>query len=151
MDDEETLCEALCFNLEAEGYATGSAYSAEQALSMDLSAYDLVVLDVMMGEISGVQLARIMKSNPATSHVPILFCSARDSEDDVISGLDIGADDYVTKPFEMKEVLARIHAVLRRTGTEEETGEKKLSFDNWEDMYAAIGSVSYTHLRAHET
>jgi two-component system phosphate regulon response regulator PhoB len=114
VDDEETLCEALCFNLEAEGYATGSAYSAEQALSMDLSAYDLVVLDVMMGEISGVQLARIMKSNPATSHVPILFCSARDSEDDVISGLDIGADDYVTKPYSLRELLARVRSVLRR-------------------------------------
>ncbi|MDE6392603.1 MAG: response regulator transcription factor [Muribaculaceae bacterium] len=115
VDDEDTLCEALCFNLEAEGYEAEAAHSAEEALSLDLSAYDLVVLDVMMGEISGVQLARIMKSNPATAAVPVIFCSARDSEDDIISGLDIGADDYITKPYSLREFLARIRSVLRRS------------------------------------
>ena len=115
VDDEETLCEALGFNLEAEGYMVGTAHSAEEALTLDLSGFDLVLLDIMMGEISGTQLARIMKSNPATARVPVIFCTARDSEEDMIDGLDLGADDYITKPYSLKEVLARVRAVLRRT------------------------------------
>ena len=115
VDDEETLCEALGFNLEAEGYMVGTAHRAEVALTLDLSGFDLVLLDIMMGEISGTQLARIMKSNPATARVPVIFCTARDSEEDMIDGLDLGADDYITKPYSLKEVLARVRAVLRRT------------------------------------
>lgn len=115
VDDEETLCEALCFNLETEGYKVDTAYSAEEALARDLSAYDLILLDIMMGEISGLQLARIMKANPATSRIPVIFCTARDSEDDLVKGLDLGADDYITKPYSLKTVMARVRAVLRRT------------------------------------
>lgn len=115
VDDEETLCEALSFNLEAEGYHVDTAYSAEDALSLTLSDYDLVLLDIMLGEISGLQLARIMKSNPSTSHVPIIFCTAKDSEDDMITGLDSGGDDYIVKPYSLRAVLARIRTVLRRT------------------------------------
>lgn len=115
VDDEETLCEALRFNLETEGYAVDVAHSAEEALSMDLSQYDLFLLDIMMGEISGTQLARIIRSNPATSSVPIIFCTAKDNEDDMIAGLDLGADDYITKPYSLRSVAARIRTVLRRT------------------------------------
>ena len=115
VDDEETLCEALSFNLESEGYHVDTAYSAEEALSLTLSDYDLVLLDIMLGEISGLQLARIMKSNPSTSHVPIIFCTAKDSEDDMITGLDSGGDDYIVKPYSLRAVLARIRTVLRRT------------------------------------
>lgn len=118
VDDEETLCDTLAFNLEAEGYAVATAYSAEQALSMNLADFDVVLLDIMMGEISGLQLARIMKSNPATASVPIIFCTARDTEDDMIEGLDTGADDYIMKPYSLKAVLARIRTVLRRTSPE---------------------------------
>lgn len=114
VDDEETLCEALGFNLEAEGYEVVTAYSAEEALTLDLAQFDLVLLDIMMGEISGTQLARIMKSNPATARVPVIFCTARDSEEDMIDGLDLGADDYITKPYSLREVLARVRTVLRR-------------------------------------
>lgn len=114
VDDEETLCEALGFNLEAEGYEVETAHSAEEALTLDLSGFDLVLLDIMMGEISGTQLARIMKSNPATARVPVIFCTARDSEEDMIDGLDLGADDYITKPYSLREVLARVRTVLRR-------------------------------------
>lgn len=114
VDDEETLCETLAFNLEAEGYAVETAYSSEDALTHNLADYDLVLLDIMMGDISGVQLARIMKSNPATAAVPIIFCTARDSDEDMVDGLDLGADDYITKPYSLKTVLARIRAVLRR-------------------------------------
>lgn len=115
VDDEETLCDALAFNLEAEGYSVDTAYSAEEALTRDLAGYDLVLLDIMMGEISGTQLARIMKSNPATASVPIIFCTARDSEEDMVDGLDLGADDYIVKPYSLKSVLARVRTVLRRT------------------------------------
>ncbi|MDE5642849.1 MAG: response regulator transcription factor [Muribaculaceae bacterium] len=115
VDDEETLCEALAFNLDAEGYEADTANSAEEALALDLSAYDLVILDIMMGAISGIQLAAIMKSNPKTAGVPVIFCTAKDSEDDMVSGLDLGADDYVVKPYSLKTLLARIRTVLRRS------------------------------------
>ena len=116
VDDEEALCDGLGFNLEVEGYQVDMAYSAEEALALNLAAYDLILLDIMMGEISGIQLARIMKSNPATASVPIIFCTAKDTEEDMISGLDLGADDYIMKPYSLKAVLARIRTVLRRTG-----------------------------------
>lgn len=115
VDDEEALCDGLGFNLEAEGYQVDMAYSAEEALALNLAAYDLILLDIMMGEISGTQLARIMKSNPATASVPIIFCTAKDTEEDMISGLDLGADDYIMKPYSLNSVLARIRTVLRRT------------------------------------
>ena len=115
VDDEETLCDGLAFNLEAEGYEVDTAYSAEEALTLDLSGYALVLLDIMMGEISGLQLARIMKANPATAGVPVIFCTAKDSEEDMIAGLDLGADDYIAKPYSLKTVLARVRTVLRRT------------------------------------
>lgn len=114
VDDEETLCEALRFNLEAEGYEVDTVCNAEQALALDLTRYDLFLLDIMMGEISGTQFARILKSNPATASKPVVFCTARDTEDDVVRGLDLGADDYITKPFSLKTVSARVRAVLRR-------------------------------------
>lgn len=120
VDDEETLCDALAFNLEAEGYEVETAYSAEEALTLVLAKFDLVLLDIMMGEISGTQLARIMKANQATAHIPIIFCTAKDSEEDMIKGLDLGADDYITKPYSLRTVMARIRTVLRRTSLAQE-------------------------------
>ncbi len=114
VDDEETLCEALRFNLEAEGYHVTVAHSAEEALTLDLAAFDIFLLDIMMGEISGTQLARIIKTNPATADTPIIFCTAKDTEEDMISGLDLGADDYIMKPYSLKAASARIRTVLRR-------------------------------------
>ena len=115
VDDEDTLCDALRFNLEAEGYEVDTAYSAEQVLTMDVTGYDLMLLDIMMGEISGVQLARILKTNPATANIPIIFCTAKDTEDDMVEGLELGADDYIMKPYSLRNVLARVKTVLRRT------------------------------------
>ena len=115
VDDEETLCEALRFNIEEEGFEVDVAYSAEEALTLDLSAYSLFLLDVMMGEISGIQLAKIIKNREDTGNIPIIFCTARDTEDEMVNGLDLGADDYITKPYSIRNVLARIRAVLRRT------------------------------------
>lgn len=114
VDDEDTLCEALRYNLESEGYLVDTANSAEEALGLKLSDYNLILLDIMMGEISGIQLARIIKSSPITSPIPIIFCTAKDTEDDMIAGLDLGADDYISKPYSMKSLLARVRAVLRR-------------------------------------
>lgn len=115
VDDEETLCEALRFNLEAEGYAVDTASSAEEALALDLTAYSLILLDIMMGDISGTQLASILKKREATAHIPIIFCTAKDAEDDMVGGLELGADDYITKPYSIRNVLARVKTVLRRT------------------------------------
>lgn len=116
VDDEETLCDVLAFNLEAEGYEVDKAYSAEDALTRDLAGYDLILLDIMMGEISGIQLAKIMKSSQAMASVPIIFCTAKAAEEDMIRGLDLGADDYIAKPYSLNAMLARIRAVLRRAG-----------------------------------
>ncbi len=123
IDDEETLCEALRFHLDSEGYSVDVAYSAEEALSLDLTVYDIFLIDIMMGEISGIQLARIIKSNPATANTPIIFCTAKDSEEDVIKGLDLGADDYISKPYSLKYVSARIRSVLRRVSKEEKIAQ----------------------------
>ena len=115
VDDEETLCEVLKLNLENEGYDVDTAFSAEQALTYDLRSYSLVLLDIMMGEISGIKMARMMKADIATADIPIIFCTARDSEDDMVMGLNLGADDYIVKPYTVRNVVARIKSVLRRT------------------------------------
>ena len=118
VDDEESLCEILQFNLEVEGYEVDVAYSAEQALDMHPERYSLILLDVMMGETSGFKMARQLKSRPETAGVPIIFCTARDTEDDTVAGLNIGADDYIAKPFRPRELVSRIRSVLRRYGKE---------------------------------
>ena len=115
VDDEETLCEVLKLNLENEGYDVDTALSAEQALSYNLKEYSLILLDIMMGEISGIKMAKILKANIATADIPIIFCTARDTEDDMIMGLNIGADDYIMKPYTIRNVIARVKSVLRRT------------------------------------
>ena len=115
VDDEETLCEVLRLNLENEGYDVDTALSAEEALRMDMKQYSLILLDIMMGEISGIRFARMLKSDVATADIPIIFCTARDSEDDMVKGLNLGADDYITKPYTVRNVIARVKSVLRRT------------------------------------
>ena len=115
VDDEEDLCEILKFNLENEGYGVDTANSAEEALKMDLSQYHLLLLDVMMGEISGFRMANILKKDKDTAHIPIIFITAKDTENDTITGFNLGADDYISKPFSIREVMVRVKAVLRRT------------------------------------
>ena len=114
VDDEETLCEVLKLNLENEGYDVDIAFSAEQALTYDLKQYSLILLDIMMGEISGIKMAKIMKADVTTADIPIIFCTARDSEDDMVMGLNLGADDYIMKPYTVRNVIARVKSVLRR-------------------------------------
>ena len=117
VDDEEDLCEILKFNLENEGYLVDTANSAEEALKLDIGAYSLLLLDVMMGEISGFKMANMIKKNKKTAHIPIIFITAKDTENDTVTGFNLGADDYISKPFSLREVIARIKAVLRRTAT----------------------------------
>lgn len=114
VDDELDLCEILQYNLETEGYEVMTANSAEEAHELPLHDFSLILLDVMMGEMSGFQMARKIKENPATSQIPIIFITALDDEDNTVKGLNIGADDYIAKPLSMKEVKARVRAVLRR-------------------------------------
>ena len=115
VDDELDICEILQYNLETEGYEVVTANSAEEALELTLQEYAMIILDVMMGEMSGFQMARKLKDNPATSQIPIIFITALEGEDNLVKGLNIGADDYISKPLSMKEVKARVKAVLRRS------------------------------------
>ena len=108
VDDEPDLCEILRFNLEANGFQVVTANSAEEALEMDLAGFDLLLLDVMMGGMDGFAMARKVKSAPETHAVPIIFLTAKDTENDTVRGFDLGADDYISKPFSTREVMARI-------------------------------------------
>ena len=116
VDDEEDLCEILKFNLEAEGYEVDTANSGEEALQKDVASYQLVLLDVMMGGMSGFAVARRMRDNELTRRVPIIFLTAKGAESDKVTGFKLGADDYISKPFSIREVLLRVRAVLRRAG-----------------------------------
>ncbi len=114
VDDEEALCDILKYNLELDGYDVDYALSGEEALGLDLPSYSLFILDIMMDKISGFDFAKRLKNNVATENIPIIFCSALDGEDDTVMGLNLGGDDYITKPFVINEVLARVRAILRR-------------------------------------
>jgi len=122
VDDERDLCEILKYNLELEGYEVVVAHSADEALAavessllLSNSMFRLLLLDVMMPEKSGFTLARELKDDMRTRDIPIIFLTARDAEGDVITGLNLGADDYIAKPFRLRELIARVNAVLRRT------------------------------------
>ena len=125
VDDEQDLLEILKFNLETEGYEVVTATSAEDALQLDIASFDLLLLDVMMGGMSGFAMARQLKDNPATAQVPIIFLTARDTENDTVTGFNLGADDYISKPFSLREVMVRVRAVLRRTARENGEEEAK--------------------------
>ena len=123
VDDEQDLCEILKFNLETDGYTVETANSAEEALEMDIKSFDLLLLDVMMGGMSGFAMAKKLKADPETKDIPVVFLTARDTENDTVTGFNLGADDYISKPFSIREVLVRIRAVLRRTA--ERNGEQQ--------------------------
>lgn len=140
VDDEEDLCEILKFNLEAEGYDAVTANSAEEALDMDIAAFDLLLLDVMMEGMSGFAMARKLKESGLAGSVPIIFLTARDTENDKITGFNIGADDYISKPFSIREVLARVRAVLRRT--REKTERPPQTVINYQGLELNLGKKS---------
>lgn len=128
VDDEQDLCEIIKYNLENENFIIDTANSAEEALTLDLTQYCLILLDVMMGEISGFKMASMLKKDPKTANIPIIFMTAKDTENDICTGLNIGADDYISKPFSIREAVLRIKAVLRRA--EHNTGAQTAEPNN---------------------
>ena len=118
VDDEEDLCEILQFNLESEGFAVDIANSAEQALKIISEAHKLILLDVMMEGMSGFKMAEKVRKEMHLN-IPIIFLTAKDTENDMLTGFSLGADDYIPKPFSIKEVSARVKAVLKRTGNQD--------------------------------
>lgn len=124
VDDEADIREGLRTYLELEGYAVDTAASAEEAMSAGVAGYDLLILDIMMDGMSGTDMASAVKSDLRTSSVPIIFLTARDSDDDMVAGLRLGADDYISKPFSLRNVQARIEAVLRRSSAPSAASER---------------------------
>lgn len=118
VDDEDGIREGLCEYLCLEGYDAEGASSAEEALSKGIDRFGLLLLDVMMDGMDGFELARRLRRSPETASIPIIFLTAKDTDDDMVAGLRLGADDYIPKPFSMKNVIARIEAVMRRVRPE---------------------------------
>lgn len=147
VDDEQDICEILQYNLETEGYEVVAANSAEEALEIlnnekqsGEALPNLILLDVMMGEMSGFQMARKLKADADTVNIPIIFVTALDDEDNTVKGLNIGADDYISKPLSMKEVKARVKAVLRRAASSQVSHEEDaLPSSSPEIHYETIG------------
>ncbi len=122
VEDEEDLCEILQFNLESDGHSVDTAHSAEEALKKNLTGYDLFLLDVMMGKMSGFNLAQKIRKE-LKLEIPIIFLTARNSENDLLTGFNIGADDYIAKPFSIRELQARVKTVLKRVHKNNENDE----------------------------
>ena len=121
VDDEKDLCEILEFNLTSEGFITEVAHSAEEAMKKQLETFDLILLDVMMGEMSGYKMASKVRKEMQLA-IPIIFLTARTSENDLLTGFNVGGDDYISKPFSIKEVIARVKAILKRGASESLSG-----------------------------
>jgi phosphate regulon transcriptional regulator PhoB len=116
VDDEADIVELVSYNLKKEGFAVDSAYNGEDALRcVKNDTYDLLMIDLMLPGIQGMELCRIIRGDADTAHVPIIILTAKEGEVDKILGLEMGADDYVTKPFSPRELVARVKAVLRRS------------------------------------
>lgn len=116
VDDEKDIVELLQYNLEKEGYKISTVFSGEQCLeNVKTELPDLILLDLMLPEIDGLDVCKFLKNNSQTSHIPIIMLTAKGEETDIVLGLELGADDYITKPFNVRELLARVKAVLRRT------------------------------------
>ncbi|MDR1054602.1 MAG: response regulator transcription factor [Prevotellaceae bacterium] len=122
VDDERDICEILEFNLANEGYSVNTAFSAEEALKKLVAEHSLILLDVMMGGMSGYKMAEKLRKDD--NHTPIIFLTAKDTENDMLTGFSVGADDYISKPFSIKEVVARVKAVLKRTAIEKPVSQE---------------------------
>ena len=128
VDDEKDIVDLIAYNLEKEGFAVLKAYDGEEALEMvGTEKPNLVILDLMLPGIQGLEVCKFIRKNPETVSLPIIMLTAKGEEIDKILGLEMGADDYITKPFSVRELIARVRAVLRRFESQEET-EKKETF-----------------------
>ncbi len=150
VDDEEDLCDILQYNLEKEGYIVDIAYSAEDAMKKDLTDYNLFLLDVMMGQMSGFKFGSLLKKEANTAHIPIIFLTAKDTETDTLTGFTIGADDYITKPYSIKEVLARVKVVLKRSIEQKDgTSMTKDKILRFEQLFVNL-TTKTTHIEKSE-
>jgi two-component system, OmpR family, alkaline phosphatase synthesis response regulator PhoP len=142
VDDEPDICEILKFNLENQGYFVDTANSAEEAIGMGVAQYHLLLLDVMMDKMSGFAMAKHLKENQDTAQIPIIFVTAKDTENDTLTGFNLGADDYISKPFKLGEVTARVKAVLRRTAKPlpSDVAEKELKILSFKDLVVDLQS-----------
>jgi DNA-binding response OmpR family regulator len=131
VDDEEDLCEILQYNLNNEGYNTDIAHSAEEALKKPLDKIDLILLDVMMGAMSGFKFADKLRKE-LKIEIPVIFLTAKDTENDILTGFSLGADDYISKPFSVNELTARVRAVLKRSRTDKVENKTILQFDGFD-------------------
>ena len=133
VDDEQSICELMKINLEIAGYDVDIAYSAEDALRLNLEEYALMVFDIMMGNISGLQLVSMVRQMPKIANVPIIVCTALSEERPLVEGFSRGADDYIKKPFSMMEFVLRVKSLLRRTSktiNNSNVSYKSLTLDN---------------------
>lgn len=127
VDDEKDICDILQFNLEKEGYIVDIASSGEEALDILTNVHQLIILDVMMDGISGFKIAEILRKND--NYVPIIFLTAKNTENDVLTGFSLGGDDYIAKPFSVKEVIARVRALIKRTSLLSQPAETNWKFN----------------------
>lgn len=125
VDDEEDICEIIKFNLESEGYEVTTALSAEDTLRLPLEQYQLFILDIMMQGMSGFKLADEIRKKRKID-TPIIFLTAKSTENDKLTGFSLGADDYITKPFSVRELIARVNAVLKRSNILQEAKEANI-------------------------
>lgn len=133
IDDEEDILELLKFNLTKNGYNISISGNGEQALKLTKSnTFDLIVLDLMLPGVGGLDLCKILKSNLETKKIPIIMVTAKGEESDIVIGLELGADDYITKPFSPRVLVSRIRAVLRRHGKGEEEQTQTIKFNGFE-------------------
>jgi DNA-binding response OmpR family regulator len=128
VDDEEDLCEILQYNLSNEGFKTEVVHSAEDALKKTLCEFDLILLDVMMGQMSGFKFADKIRKELKID-IPVIFLTAKDTENDILTGFSLGADDYVSKPFSINELTARVKAVLKRSYTDKVNNKSIMQFN----------------------
>jgi two-component system, OmpR family, alkaline phosphatase synthesis response regulator PhoP len=128
VDDEEDLCEILQYNLSNEGFKTEVAHSAEDALKKTLCDFDLILLDVMMGQMSGFKFADKIRKE-LNIEIPVIFLTAKDTENDILTGFSLGADDYVSKPFSINELTARVKAVLKRSYADKVNNKSIMQFN----------------------
>lgn len=126
VDDEKDIVELISYNLEKEGFATVKAYNGEEALKIvHKERPDLMILDLMLPGMQGMEVTKRLRSNPETASLPIVMLTAKNGEVDTILGLEMGADDYVTKPFRVRELMARVRAILRRSSMQDKNSEKE--------------------------
>lgn len=130
VDDDKSICEILEFNLKSEGYIVDTAYSAEEALTKLTNQTQLILLDVMMEGMSGYKMLEKIRLDGST--IPVIFLTAKNTENDMLTGFSVGADDYISKPFSIKEVSARIKAILKRFKTASTEQKETLAFKDLE-------------------